>query len=160
MKSLFLLCTATLIINTGLVAQEPTKPPLTQPAASTSELEAKFIAMLTNATLTGRACTVKDGQLGPDKEDTYTVVSAAKTSGDNWTITARVSRNGNSFDIPLPIKVQWAGDTPVLIIDNLAFGGPRTYTARVLFYDNGYAGTWSAGDHGGLVNGVITHGAK
>lgn len=161
MKSIFLFFVAVLALaNNAAVAQEPTKLSPAKSAPSTSELEAKFIATFTNATLTGRACSVKDGQLGPDKEDTYTVVSIAKTSGDNWTITARISRDGNSFDVPLPIKVQWAGDAPVLIIENLAFGGQRTYSARVLVYDNAYAGTWSAGDHGGLVNGVIRHAAK
>jgi hypothetical protein len=26
----------------------------------------------------------------------------------------------------------------------------------VLIYDNTYAGTWSGGDHAGLMNGIIT----
>ena len=29
------------------------------------------------------------------------------------------------------------------------------YSARVLIFENTYAGTWSGGDHGGLMNGVI-----
>jgi hypothetical protein len=61
------------------------------------------------------------------------------------------------MDLPIPAKVQWAEDTPVLILDKVNLGGPRTYSARVLVYDNAYAGTWSAVDHGGLVMGVITH---
>ena len=49
-------------------------------------------------------------------------------------------------------------DTPVLILDHVSLGTQRTYSARVLVYDNAYAGTWSAVDHGGLVMGAITHG--
>jgi hypothetical protein len=32
-----------------------------------------------------------------------------------------------------------------------------TYSTRVLFYDKTYAGTWSGGEHVGLMNGVITN---
>jgi hypothetical protein len=162
MKSLPFLCIIVLFAALGTLAsaQEPTKPASAKPTPSAADLESKLITTLTNATLTGRACGIKDGQLGPDKEDSYTVVSIAKVSGDNWTITARLSYNGASIDLPIPTKVQWAGDAPVLILDDIGFGGPRTYSARVLIYDNAYAGTWSAKDHGGLVNGVITHGTK
>jgi hypothetical protein len=123
-------------------------------------LEAKFIATFTNATLTGRWCGVKDGQLGPNQEENYTVVSVKKLSGDNWQINARMQYGGKIVDVPIPAQVKWAGDTPVLILDQVSMGTPRTYSARVLVYENTYAGWWTAPDHGGLVNGVITHGKK
>jgi hypothetical protein len=55
------------------------------------------------------------------------------------------------------VEVKWAGDTAVIIVDKLQYPGGGTYSARVLFYEHTYAGTWSGGDHGGLMSGVITN---
>lgn len=137
-------------------------PSKEKPAASVSipsagELEAKFKNMLTNATLSGRWAPIKDGALGGEKEDTYHIVSVGKISGDSWVVNAKIKYNDREFIAPLPVKVKWAGDTPVLIVDNLTMpGGTRAYSARVMFYERTYAGTWSGGDHGGMLYGVIT----
>jgi hypothetical protein len=46
----------------------------------------------------------------------------------------------------------------VIVVDNLTMpGGKRSYSARVLFYNHTYAGTWSGGEHGGLLSGIITN---
>jgi hypothetical protein len=58
--------------------------------------------------------------------------------------------------MPIPAQVKWAGDTPVLLFDNISMGTPRTYSARLMIYNNTYSGWWTAPDHGGLLNGVIT----
>ncbi len=139
-------------ITRGL-AQEPGKAS----AAPTAEQEAKFIATLTNATLKGRWCSVKDGQLGPGKDDTYQIVSVTKLSGDQWQINARVLYGGKTLDLPIPAQVKWAGDTPVLILDKVSMGANRTYSARVMIYEKTYAGWWAAPDHGGLVSGAIAN---
>ena len=138
-----------------LLAQEAGKA-----ASPTAEQEAKFIATLTNATLKGRWCGFKDGQLGPEKEDAYNVVSVTKLEGDKWQIVARLAYGGKSMDLPIPAQVKWAGDTPVLVLDNITMGGARAYSARVMIYEKTYAGWWSAQDHGGLLNGLITNEAK
>ena len=57
----------------------------------------------------------------------------------------------------LPIK--WAGDTPIVTVDDLALPGFGAVSARVMFYDDHYAGYWKHGDHGGHLFGVI-HSAK
>lgn len=134
------------------LAEEPNKA-----AAATPEQEAKFIATLTNATLKGRWCGFKDGQLGPDKEDAYTIASVTKLGGDKWQINARLAYGGKDLTLPIPAQVKWAGDTPVLILDNVSMGTSRTYSARVMIYEKTYAGWWTAPDHGGLLNGVITN---
>ena len=131
------------------------------PAPSPEELEATFKNMLTNATLSGRWAPIKDGTLGAEKEDTYYIVSVGKINGDSWVVNARIKYNNREFVAPLPVKVKWAGDTPVLIVDNLAMpGGTRSYSARVMFYEGAYSGTWSGGDHGGMLYGVISKGAE
>ena len=127
-----------------------------KPKATPEQLEAAFKATLTKATLAGRWCSIKDGELGPEKEDQYTIVSVAKISADAWLINARIQYNQKEFVAPIPVQVKWAGDTPVLIVDKLPLPG-GVYSARVLIYEHTYAGTWSAGDHGGLLKGVITN---
>lgn len=57
------------------------------------------------------------------------------------------------------MQVKWAGDTPVITLDDVGMPGDKSaYSARVLVYDKTYAGTWSGGGHAGLLNGVITNG--
>jgi hypothetical protein len=131
--------------------------PAARAAASPQELEAKFKSMLTNATLSGRWASIKDGTLGPEKEDKYHIVSVGKISGDSWVVNAKIKYNDREFVAPLPVKIKWAGDTPVIIVDNLTMpGGNRSYSARVMFYEHTYSGTWSAADHGGMLYGVIS----
>ena len=128
--------------------------------APTPELEAKFISTLTNATLKGHSAMIKDGQLGPDKEEAYQIVSVKKLEGDHWQINARFQYGGKALDLPIPALLKWAGDAPVLIFDGINLGGPNTYSARLMVYDTTYAGTWSGGDHGGMLYGLISHGTN
>lgn len=129
-----------------------------KPKLSAEELEAKFKAMLTKAALTGRWASTKGGVLGPEKEDTYHIASVSKVSGDSWIVNAKMKYGEREFVLPLPVTVKWAGDTAVLIVDNLSMpGGRRSYSARVLFHENTYAGTWSGGDSGGLLSGIIAN---
>ena len=127
------------------------------PKASAPDLEAKFKATLTRATLAGRWCSIRDGALGPDKTDKYTIVSVTKLTGDDWLINARIQYNKIDIVAPLPVQVKWAGDTPVLLVDKIPIPGGGVYSARVVIYEHTYAGTWTGGDHGGLLNGIITN---
>jgi len=136
-----------------------------KPKADQEQLEATFKATLTKATLSGRWCAVlPDGKksegrlkLSPEKEDKYTIVGVSKLKGDSWLIRARIQYGKVDVVAPIPIQVKWAGDTPVIVVDKMSMPGGGTYSARVVVYENTYAGTWSGGDHGGLLNGVINH---
>jgi len=128
-----------------------------KPKVSREELEARFKATLTKATFSGRWCGIKDGKLTPEKEDKYTIVSVTKLAGETWIINARIEYGEKNFVAPIPVQVKWAGDTPVITLDNVGIPGGSTYSARVLIYNKTYAGTWSGGDHAGLLNGVITN---
>ncbi len=126
-----------------------------KPAITQAYFEAKFKATLTNAVMDGRFCTLADGKLGPDKEDKYTIVGVEKTAEGQWTISAKIEYGAVNFTAPVAVQVKWAGDTPVIIVDNIGFPGTAKYSARVMVYGDTYSGTWSAGDHGGLMHGVI-----
>ena len=151
-------------------AQDPTKPaapakPTDAPALATQdkpkpsqeELEAIFKTTLTKATLAGRWCLIKDGKLSPEKEDKYTILGVTKVEGDNWLINTRIQYGAIDVVAPIPVQVKWAGDTAVITVDKVSIPGGGTYSSRVLIYNNTYAGTWSGGDHVGLLSGAIIH---
>jgi hypothetical protein len=127
------------------------------PKKSQEELEATFKATLTKATLTGRWCLVQDGKLTPEKEDKYTITAVNKIGGDMWLIHARIQYGKKDITAPVPVQVKWAGDTPVIVVDKIPIPGSGTYSARLLIYEKTYAGTWSGGDHRGLMSGLITN---
>ena len=135
---------------------EPAKGKTVKPVLSQEELEAKFKQTLTKATLTGRWSSIKDGKLGPEKEDKYTILGVNKVGADVWLINSRIQYGGKDITAPIPVHVKWAGDTAVIIVDDVGVPGSGTYSARLLIYRDTYAGSWSGGDHGGLMNGVIT----
>lgn len=125
-------------------------------AATREELEAKLKETLENVTFTGRWSSIRDGELGPGRDEKYSIVDASKIGTETWVIRARIQYGDRDFVAPVPVKVKWAGDTPVITVDDLAMpGSTNKYSARVLIYGQAYAGRWSGGEHGGLLNGVI-----
>ena len=120
-----------------------------------AELEKRFRDTLTNATLTGRWRLVDGGKLGRERDEKYIVSSATKISKDFWLIIARVQYAGKDVTVPVPVKVMWAGDTPVITVTDLNIPGLGTYTARVMVYRDLYTGTWFGPGHGGIMSGSI-----
>lgn len=148
----------TALLFTPVMAQEPKKdaPAAAGKTAPTQEeLEKKFTDTMTNAVMAGRWCLLEDGKLGADKDDKYTISSVAKNADGSWTITAKIEYAGLTFNAPVPVQVKWAGDTAVIIVDNMGLPGTAKYSARVLVHDGTYSGTWSGGGHGGLMHGVV-----
>jgi hypothetical protein len=149
----------TLIAMLGIVcffisADEPKPaPPSEEPAKiELNDLEKQFEKTMTGATLVGRfTINGKDDQLPP--EDRYEISSVKKIGEDLWLFTARIGKA--KLPLPLPVPVKWAGDTPVISVTKMKVPTMGTYTARVMFYADQYAGTWDAGDHGGVMWGKI-----
>lgn len=128
-----------------------------QPAADgekeLTELEQKFQNDLSGAILTG-AFTVDGKQDGkPPREERYEIKNVSKLRGDYWVFTARVKYGETDITVPITLQVVWAGDTPMISMTNLAIPGLGTFTCRVMFYDNRYAGTWQHGEVGGHMFG-------
>lgn len=116
--------------------------------------EQAFAAKLSNAKLSGMFSVVGKTD-GPNKPDKYQIVSAKKIQGDDWMVTAKMKVGANELDIPIPIKIYWAGDTPVMSLSDLTIPGMGTFTSRVMFHGDRYAGTWQHGDVGGHMWGTI-----
>lgn len=158
--SLYLALACTLVLSGAPVrAQDaaPAPPAKEKPKPDQKALEEKFTKTMTKATLNGRFTAIKDGKMGPERSEKYTVDRVTKLAEDNWFIFARIQYGEKDVTVPVPVQVKWAGDTPVITLTDVGIPGLGTYSARVLVYENTYAGTWSGGGHGGLMSGVIEH---
>ncbi|MCC6908067.1 MAG: PQQ-binding-like beta-propeller repeat protein [Phycisphaerales bacterium] len=121
-----------------------------------AELEAKFAQSMSGAQLVGYFTRTGRADDQPLSEDKYTLGEVKKIDGDMWSFEARIQYGQKDVTVPLMLLVKWAGDTPVITLTDFAIPGMGTFTARVLVYRGEYAGTWSAGDHGGQMFGKVT----
>ena len=116
--------------------------------------EKAFATKLSGATLAG-LFSLDGKESAPNKPDRYQIISAKKLNGDDWVITSKMKIGENEVDIPIVIKVYWADDTPVMSLTDLTIPGMGTFTARVMFYGDRYAGTWQHGEKGGHMWGIV-----
>ena len=128
------------------------------PKAEAADPEARFKTMLTKVSLSGRWAPLRDGVLGDERSgDRYQIAGVTKVGGENWIVSAKLKYREQEFVLPIPVKVRFAGDTAILVVDSLAIPDGGTYSARVMFYEQTYSGTWMGGRGGGMLYGVITH---
>ncbi len=120
---------------------------------SQEELEKQFSARMAHSVLVGRFTV--DGKGDVPKPERYEIESVTKTKDDYWTFLARVKYGNVDAKVPITVKILWAGDTPVVSLTDLTIPGLGTFTARVLFYEDRYAGTWQHGKVGGNLFGNI-----
>jgi hypothetical protein len=123
--------------------------------AALTALESTLVATLQEATLIGRWHPVANGEVGAERSDRYSIAGAEKVADDRWIIRARLSPAMPDLVIPVPLRIEWAGDSAVLIVDNFGLPDANPYSARVLIHGDAYAGTWSGGGMAGLISGVI-----
>ncbi len=122
------------------------------PVSEQERLEAEFEKTMTGAVLAGKFSVTGRDRLSDER---YTISGVSKVGGNLWLINSRIQYGSRDVTVPVPVKVLWAGDTPVISLTDVAIPGVGTFTARVLIYRGQYAGTWSGGDHGGEMFGRI-----
>jgi hypothetical protein len=142
--------------------QKNDAPPVkgSDPSPKQEELDAAFSKMLSGATLEGSYTSTASG-FDPSKlaSEKYTLGDVKKVEGNYWLIPARIEYGEHDVTIPLVLPVRWAGDTPMIVVDNVTLPGFGTVSARVMFFADHYAGYWQHGKSGGHLFGVITHAA-
>jgi hypothetical protein len=134
------------------------QPPETQAegqrsAITLNEKERAFSERMAGAILTGRFTV--DGDDSPPKAERYEIVAATKAGEHDWVVVARIQYGPNDVRVPVPVKMYWADDTPVLSLTDLTIPGLGTFTSRVMFFEDRYAGTWQHGKKGGHLFGTI-----
>jgi len=117
-----------------------------------NEFEKQFQDAMTNVKLVGHYTSGDSAEL---HDDSYVIEKISKIREDTWRFEARILYNKKDFKVVMNLPVKFAGDTPVISLTNFAVPGFGTFTARVVFYNGVYAGTWGGSGHGGMLFGKI-----
>ena len=119
---------------------------------SLTDLERRFTERMRDVMLVG-SFAVDGRENATPREDRYRIESVEKVGPDLWRFRAVVG-DGDGV-IPIVVPIQWIGDTPMLIMTDASLPGMGTFTVRLFFYGDRYAGTWQHGEAGGLMSGRI-----
>ncbi len=129
-------------------------------AATQAQREAALVEMLGGATLEGSFTVTSPGRDATKlAREKYTLGEVKKLDGKLWLIPTRIQYGDKDVELPITLPIEWAGDTPLVVVDNVGLPGFGTVSARVMFFADHYAGYWQHGDAGGHLFGVI-HRAK
>jgi hypothetical protein len=144
----------TILMRSG-VAQESTKTFVAKPPIQ------EFEQYLSGTILTG-VFTIDGKPLNKLEEERYEIKSAKKVEGQEslWEIVTRIKYGKNDVELPVEINVEWVGKTPVMVMDSITLPGLGTFSARVVFHDKKYAGTWKHDEVGGHLFGRVEKAAK
>jgi hypothetical protein len=122
--------------------------------ATLSDQERQFTERMRNVTLRGSFTVDGRGNRTP-REDRYDIESVEKVGDDLWRFNAGMSCCGVSGTIPIVIPMRFVGDTAMIMMTDTSIPGVGTFTVRLLFYGDRYAGSWQHGKVGGLMSGQI-----
>jgi hypothetical protein len=120
--------------------------------ASLADTERQFAERMRNVTMVG-TFTVAGREHRSPEPDRYEIASVEKVGADLWRFTAKIE--GGSTAIPIVVPMRFVGDTPVIMMTDTSLPGIGTFTVRVFFYGDRYAGTWQHGRVGGHMSGRI-----
>jgi hypothetical protein len=123
--------------------------------ASLTEQEREFRERMNNVSLVGTfTITGKEGRT--PRPDRYDIFGVEKVGDDLWQFNASMDCCGvNGARLPIVVPMRWVGDTPVIMMTDTSLPGIGSFTVRVFFYGDRYAGTWQHGAVGGHMSGII-----
>jgi len=116
----------------------------------------EFEKYLSNSILSG-SFTIDGQPLNKLEEERYEIKSAKKLEGDDdlWEIKTRIKYGNKDLTVPVVVTIQWVGRTPMIVLDSVTIPGLGTFSARVVFHDRKYAGTWKHDNVGGHLFGRV-----
>jgi hypothetical protein len=119
--------------------------------AGLPDRERQFAERMSNVSMVGGF--TLDGREGPARPDRYDISSVEKVGDDRWRFNARIGER--DLTLPVTVTMRWVDDTPIVMLTNLTIPALGTFSARVFFYGDRYAGTWQDGEKGGHLFGRI-----
>ena len=122
--------------------------------ASLSEAEREFADRMREVSLVG-SFTATGQDNGPPRADRYDISSVEKVGVDRWRFNANMQCCGISGAVPVVVPLRWVGDTPLIMMTDTSLPGIGTFSVRLFFYGDRYAGTWQRGEVGGHMSGRI-----
>lgn len=118
--------------------------------------EKAFVEQMANTTLVGSFTVDGKSDGSPLKEERYEIESVTSAGGNLWIFMTRIKYGKTDARLPVTVPVEWAGDTPMVSLTNATLPGLGSeFSARVVFHDGRYAGTWQHGQVGGHMFGRI-----
>jgi hypothetical protein len=124
--------------------------------ASLPDLERQFIARMTNVTMVG-TFTVDGRERRNPEPDRYDIAGVQKVGENLWQFNTKMECCGMEGKgvAPIVVPMRFYGDTPMIEMTDTSLPGIGTFTVRVFFYGDRYAGTWQHGNVGGHMSGRI-----
>jgi len=137
-----------------------------KPAVPLDENEKAFVELMKDSVLVGNFTVNRqrpdgegDKEGGKQSPERYGIKSIEKKPDGTWQVHSQIKYGKLDVTVPVPVKVHFANDTPVLSVTDLTIPLVGSeFTARVMFFDNQYAGTWRHGKVGGLMYGRVEKG--
>lgn len=132
------------------------KPDAATPTVELNEQEQAFVEFMKDSTLVGRFSIDGADENAAPRTDRYRINGVTKVKDDDWLVHARVVYGDFDVVVPVPVKMNWAGDTAVLSVTNLSLPVlGNGFSSRLLFDGKRYAGTWAHNEVGGHMWGKI-----
>lgn len=124
--------------------------------ATLPRAERDFVERMRNVTLVG-TFTVAGSENRAPEADRYEISSVQKVGENSWRFNARMDCCGamGQSGIPIVVPMHFVGDTPVIMMTDTSVPGIGSFTVRLFFYGDRYAGTWQHGTVGGHMSGRI-----
>lgn len=121
---------------------------------SLAEYERAFAEQMQNVALVG-TFTIDGRERPGGHPERYEIERVVKVDETHWRFDARIIYGSTDVTLPVRVPIEWAGDTPVISITDFTIPTLGTFTSRVMFYDDRYAGSWQHGEFEGLMYGTI-----
>lgn len=154
MKNVFPSIVALTALAAALLSAAHATEPSDEPDMAARE--AAFSKSMENSVLVGSFTVDGEVDKEPLKAERYEIESVNKASDNLWIFTARIKYGKLDTKLPITVPMEWAGDTPMVTLTNATLPGlGEGFSARVLFYEDRYAGTWQHGPVGGHMFGKI-----
>jgi hypothetical protein len=123
--------------------------------ASLTEAERQFTERMRDVSLVG-SFTIAGREDRTPRPDRYDISSVEKVGDDLWRFNASMQCCGvEGRTMPIVVPMRWNGDTPTIMMTDTSLPGLGTFTVRLFFYGDRYAGTWQHGAVGGHMSGRI-----
>ena len=123
--------------------------------ASLTDVERQFAERMRGVTMIG-SFTIVGRENGKPEPDRYDIASVEKVGEDLWRFNASMDCCGvKGTTLPIVVPMRFVGDTPIIMMTDTSLPGIGTFTVRVFFYGDWYAGTWQHGKVGGHMSGRI-----
>jgi hypothetical protein len=123
--------------------------------ATLTDLERQFTERMRDSTMSG-FFTIAGREDRPARPDRYDISSVEKVGDDRWRFNARIRYGDNDVTLPVTVTMRWLDDTPMIMLTDFTIPSMGTFSVRLLFYGDRYAGTWQHEKVGGHMFGRIT----